>query len=301
MALVDDLSLRCLGEPERPITEEFCEKIGVPYADVFTRAEAMAKAAQAMRIVTGDVFSKLPFCVTVEAETLGAEISLNALYGVPTVVNFLYGEVSEIGALPSLNLTRGRIFEVLRAARLLSDAGERVILNIEGPFTIIGLLVPSKSLYKGLYRERKKLVKLCRALANEIARYARAAEEAGVSVLSYADPTVAYELISPKMYEEFCGEVSYEALRSILRATESVTVHLCNKTSVGFEKAGFCTSERVEISPGLSYGEALSSVLGHPDCRLIGHGCIQRSSCPCSRGYLYKLKLREQSAAIEEK
>lgn len=292
MTSEDELSIKCLGEPERPVTEELCEKIGVPYADVFTKAEAMARAALAMREESGDVFCRLPFCVTVEAEVLGAQISLNSLYGVPTVASFLYGEIDEIGVLPSLDFTQGRIREVLHAVNILSARGEKVILNLEGPFTILGLLVPSKCIYKGLYRRREKLMDLSLRLAAEIAAYAREAERAGADVLSYADPTVAYELISPRMYEEVCGEVSYQAIRAVLAATERAVIHLCNKTSVGFEKAGFCTSERIGVAPGLSYGEALASVIGRGDARLIGHGCIQRSAAPCRRGYLYKLTLK---------
>lgn len=294
MTLDDDLTLQCLGEPEQPITEEFCDKIGVPFADVFTNAEAMAKAARALRIETGDAFSKLPFCVTAEAEALGACIDLNPFYGFPTVKRFVYKDLSEIDAIPPFDLEHGRISEVLKGVKILADTGERVILDIEGPYTILGLLVSSKYIYKGLVNRKEKLLSLCRKLTTQIARYAKAAEEAGASILSYSDPTVAYELVSPRTYREMCGSVSYETVSAILNATHHVMVHLCNKTSVGFEKAGFCTSQRVAVAFGVSYGEALSSVLERADCRLIGHGCIQRSSCLCGRGYLYRLQLTKK-------
>lgn len=291
MSLEDDATLECLGEPERPVTEDFCEKIGVPYADVFTGAEAMAKAARAMRAESGDAFSKLPFCVTAEAEALGAHAEMDPLSGVPTVQQFLYKDLSEVDAIPPFDFTRGRIAEVLQGVRLLTASGERVILHIEGPYTILSLLMPSKVLYKGLFRQKEKLLSLCRQLSVQIARYAQAAEEAGACILSYADPTVSYDIVSPKTYREMCGPVSCEVVRAILDATQHVMVHLCNKTSVGFENAGFCTSERVPVDAGLSYGEALASVFGRDDCRLIGHGCLQRSNAPCERGYLYQLRL----------
>ena len=111
-------------------------------------------------------------------------------------------------------------------------------------------------------------------------------------ILSYADPTVAADLISPKLYVELCGEISYEVLKAIERSTERVVLHLCNKTSVAFQKAGFCTMERLLLPTGMSYGEALIEAIRRPDVRCIGHGCIQRTYCPLANGCVYKLTLR---------
>ena len=43
--LEKELSYECLGEPERPITEELCSNAGARYAAVFSKAEDMVKAA----------------------------------------------------------------------------------------------------------------------------------------------------------------------------------------------------------------------------------------------------------------
>ncbi|MBQ9633762.1 MAG: hypothetical protein IJR37_01955, partial [Schwartzia sp.] len=158
--LEKELTYECLGEPERPITEEMCSNAGARYAAVFSRAEDMVKAALEVKRLNRDVFCKLPFCVTIEAEAFGAEVSLNSLYGVPAVAKFRYEKVEDIPALPEMDFSAGRVREVLRAATILRDMGETVILNIEGPFTVLSQLVPSKQIYKGLYRQREKLREL---------------------------------------------------------------------------------------------------------------------------------------------
>ena len=43
--LEKELTFECLGEPERPITEELCSNVGAKYAAVFIKAEDMVKAA----------------------------------------------------------------------------------------------------------------------------------------------------------------------------------------------------------------------------------------------------------------
>ncbi|MBQ7515065.1 MAG: hypothetical protein IJS96_02180 [Schwartzia sp.] len=290
--LEKELTYECLGEPERPITEEMCSNAGAKYAAVFSRAEDMVKAALEVKRQNRDVFCKLPFCVTIEAEAFGAEVSLNSLYGVPTVAKFRYERVEDIPALPEMDFSTGRVHEVLRAATILRDRGETVILNIEGPFTVLGQLVPSKQIYKGLYRQQGKLRELSEWITAQLVRYAQEAERHGVDVLSYADPTVAADLISPKLYAELCGEISYQVLKAVEAATDKVVLHLCNKTSVAFQKAGFCTMERITPKPGLTYGEGLLDAIRRPDVRCLGHGCIQRTYCPMSNGCIYKLTLR---------
>ena len=290
--LEKELTFECLGEPERPITEELCSNAGAKYAAVFSRAEDMVKAALEVKKLNRDAFCKLPFCVTIEAEAFGAEVSLNSLYGVPAVARFRYETVEDIPSLPEMDFSAGRVCEVLRAATILRDMGETVILNIEGPFTVLSQLVPSKQIYKGLYRQREKLRELSAWITAQLVRYAREAERHGVDVLSYADPTVAADLISPKLYADLCGEISYEVLKSVEAATENIVLHLCNKTSVAFQKAGFCTMERIFPRPGLTYGEALLEAIKRPDVRCIGHGCIQRTYCPMANGCVYKLTLK---------
>ena len=61
----------CLGEPERPITEDLCRNAGARYASVFSTAEDMVKAALEVKKLNRDVWVKLPFCVTIEAEAFG--------------------------------------------------------------------------------------------------------------------------------------------------------------------------------------------------------------------------------------
>lgn len=283
----------CPGEPERPVTEELCQTCGASYPDVFNKAEDMAKAALEIKRLNHDDWVKLPFCVTIEAEAFGAAISLNSLYGVPAATQFRYQKIEDIGQLPPLDFARGRLAEVLRAASLLHAQGEKIILNMEGPYTILGQLISSKQIYKGLYRNKEALCQIVQHIGNELVLYATEAETHGVDMISYADPTVAYGLISPKIYYELCGSLTWKILRKIELSTQHIVVHLCNVTSVGFEKAGFCTSERIPLPSSFSYGKALLQVVQQRGIRVIGHGCVQRSFCPVCNGGVFRLLLAE--------
>ena len=91
-------------------------------------------------------------------------------------------------------------------------------------------------------------------------------------------------------------------LKEMEAATQRVAIHLCNVTSVGFEKAGFCTSDKIAFDVlQLTYGEALLEAIHKSRGRFWGHGCVQRSYSPLCNGGVYQLQLRESLADEEER
>lgn len=287
------LFFACGGEPERPFSEEICLKAGVDYVDTFQNAEAMARVALQLKASQGDVLVKLPFAVTVETEALGAEVSFNALYGVPKVNGLRYKKLTEIKEIPPLNLQSGTVCEVLKAVRLLADRGEHVVLNIEGPFTVLGQLVSSEEIYKGLYREKERLYYLADRLSAELIRYAQAIEAAGAELISFADPLISPELVAPATYREMCGSLLHRCLQGMLQATEKVSIHLCSATSRGFEESGMCHGRELEVPAGLKYGEALCYAMSNQQSRLYGHGCLQCSQLPLREPRIFALVLEQ--------
>jgi len=285
----------CGGEPERPFSDELCLKAGVDYIDTFQSAEAMAQVALHLKEVQGDKLVKLPFAVTVETEALGAEVSFNALYGVPSVTGFKYNKLADIQTIPVINLQQGTVYEVLKAVRILADQGEHVVLNMEGPFTVLGQLVNSKEIYKGLYRQKEHLYYLASRISQELVRYAQAIEAAGAELISFADPTVSFNLIAPSIYREMCGSITYNCLQGILQTTDNIAIHLCSATSMGLEEVGFCHRKQLPMLANMKYGEALCYALEQGEHRLYGHGCLQCSNLPLAQPAIYALILEQDN------
>ena len=287
----------CSSDPDSPpptciISEDICEAAGIRYADAFFDAEAMAKAALALSRRDHDPLCRLPFSVSVEAEQYGAELSLNEDTRLPAVKNFPYQRLSELPELAPFDFSKGQIAAVMGAIRWLKHHGETVLLELEGVFSVLSLLVSSKEVYKGIYRSPEEITRAGNMLAERIAEYAGEAVRAGADILSYSDATISFELVSPEVYRNICGEVTVDAIRRIRNAAPSVLLQLCSATSVGLERAGRASAEEVPVAPGLVYGEALKLVaLNRKDCRLVGHGCQVRSPLKMREPYLYKIKL----------
>jgi uroporphyrinogen-III decarboxylase len=105
-------------------------------------------SCKALRKYRKDALARVPFCLTVEADALGAHIKLgNALTG-PRVENYAFSSVEEMSDLQDLDITGGRIGAVLNAVGILAEAGEQVALSVECPFTIISSLIDPMIFYR---------------------------------------------------------------------------------------------------------------------------------------------------------
>ena len=295
---VREVAFKCQSVPGEPspthiLTEDLCREANVKYEDVFTDAPSMARMAKTIKQMDGDAICRLPFSVAVEAEQFGAKLSLNPETRLPAVKDFPYAKLDEIEALPPFDFSKGQMAAVLRAAEILSREGEIVLLSIEGVFSILGMTVPSKEIYKGLYRKTDKLKSLAEMLKEQLAAYAKEAAARGVKIIAYTDAVISLDLVSPESYRIVCGAVTVDAIRAIREAAPGALLHLCSGSSVGVERVGLCTSEAIPVPPGTKYGEALLSALEDPDISIVGHGCHERSHCPLEEQYIYKLRLSE--------
>ena len=140
----------CTRDDLEQIPEEVVKKTGLTLPGAHSDKKSMATLAGVLRKHRGDVIARVPFCNTVEAEAYGAHIKLgNALNG-PRVESYRFPSIEEMSDLPSLDLNKGRIKEVLDAVELLVETGENVALSVEGPFTILSSLIDPMNFYKGL-------------------------------------------------------------------------------------------------------------------------------------------------------
>ncbi len=277
--------------PTHVLSEELCQKAGVRYEDVFTDAAAMARMARTIRDADNDVLCRLPFSVAVEAEQYGAVLSLNRKTRLPAVRGFPHAKLEEIGDLPPFDFTRGQMAAALAAAELLSRRGETVLFDMQGVFSILSMIVPSKEVYKALYRKGDRLRALAGTLRGHLAAYAREAVARGVKIIAYTDATIACDLVSPACYRNLCGAVTLDAVRALHDAAPGALLHLCSATSVGVERAGLCRSTPIEVPPGTTYGEALLLAAKDPAVAVVGHGCHGRTQYPLEEPRVYRIDL----------
>lgn len=291
MQKANKINFKCTGEGSEQIPESVITKTGLTFPGVHTRMTEIASLSQALKEHKRDSICRLPFCVTVEAEAMGADINLGDEKNGPRVKGFQVDSLDDL-MIVDIDLSGGRIRQVLNAVEHLNSHEEVVSLNVEGPFTIISSLIDPRIFYKGIRKERDRVDGCLKVIEDNIVKYAMEGVEKGAKILSYADPAGAMDIVGPKMYRELSGRLSWRILKRLQNHPGDFIVHLCGKTSTALEKTGFSTSESVPYDPALTYGEAIRGLFKkNGGIKIIGHSCIKRSPLKTRRSVLWQINL----------
>jgi MtaA/CmuA family methyltransferase len=282
----------CTGDNLEQIPEEVVIKTGISFPGAHSDKNSMATLAGELRKYRGDVIARVPFCVTVEAEAYGAHIKLGDTLNGPRVESYRFTLIEEMSNIQSLELNKGRIREVLDAVEILAEAGEKVALSVEGPFTILSSLIDTMNFYKGLRKDPQRIQEILADVEEGIIRYSLEGVKRGASIISYGDPVGAIGIIGPKVYREYSGPSSRRIIKGIREGGGKVLLHLCGKTSTALEKIDMARSYPIEADGALTYGLALLGLLDKAtESIVIGHRCIKRSLNRMEQAVLWGIEL----------
>lgn len=267
------------------------KELGITCRNAHTDATAIGRMAVRRMEQANDLFCRLPFCVTVEAEAFGATVKMPDDDSGPRCDGYLFSRIEELLQLAPMELDRGRIAEVLNSISLLHKEGHMVALNVEGPLTILGLLIDSATLFRGIITHRQVIEQALGILEESLVRYIRQGIRHGASIISYADPAGTLEIFGPKLYREIVGLSSYRLLQQLEGTGEGALIHLCGQTSRSLEKVGLCTAHAVEIPGGTTYGNNLRRLVHANKTIFIGHNCMKSSPLVLNRPTVWQIKL----------
>lgn len=267
---------KCRGTNSEEIPESILHSTGISFYKAHTDRKAIAMVAAEKKNLDKDCICRVPFCVTVEAESLGAKVTVgNDSIGPRFTGGYAFTRLEQLAKMPEMDLTKGRIHEVLQSIRLLRNAGHIVALNVEGPLTILGMLLDGMVLYKGIGKQRQLVEQALRLVEERIVKYIEAGIEHGAQIISYADPSGVSEIVGPKIYRELSGKSSCNILKRLEGKLDGAVIHLCGKTSLSMKEAGLCTVKRLELAESLTYGEAICRFLNDDNVKILGHNCMK--------------------------
>lgn len=267
----------CPGSYSEGIPTKLLEKTGYQFPEAHTDMMALVCLAREIKTQNNESVCRLPFCLTIEAEAMGANIRLDDMKNGPRVREYVYTRIEELEDIPPINFQEGRIKTVLDAVAHLNSRAETVALNIEGPFTILSSLIESKILYKAIHKKNRSVFRVLERIDENITAYALQGLEKGVKILSYADPVGAVDIIGPHIYKEHSGRVTYNILKKLTDTPRNAVIHLCGKTSTAMEKHGFCLSVRQDHDDTVTYFDALLKMINDTQqTPVIGHSCFRQ-------------------------
>ena len=245
----------CPGGMMNMMDHDIMVQSGIYWPQAHYDAQSMAGLAVALRQAGGFENYGVPFCVTVEAEGMGAKVDMGSEYVEPHVVDSPLSSVEDLESLPPFDFTQGRAAAVLEAIRLLKARGDGVpvIGNICGPVSAAGTLIDMAKLLVEFLKKPEASHRFMQAVTDRLIPYARAQAEAGADAICLSEPSGTGEILGLRLFRDFT--VRY--VNKVLDAADVPVklVHICGKLRSVYKALGELHCDAVSVDSMVNLSE----------------------------------------------
>lgn len=260
----------CPGGMMNMITTQLMDKSNIFWPNAHLNGEKMASLAIAN--YENGCFENygVPFCMTIEAEALGAKVTLGTKEYEPHVTEYAIESVSEYKKLKPMNLNEGREKVVLDAIKILKEKNENVPIvgNITGPISTASSLMEPVDFYKELRKKNKEAHEFMNFVTEEIIKFARAQIDAGADVIAISDPSGSGEILGPKDFEQFVVKYINQIIDGLQEEKIGTIVHICGQMRSVYKQVNMIKSDALSFDSVVSMKSARENL---PDRILMGN------------------------------
>lgn len=260
----------CPGGMMNMITTDLMDACGVFWPEAHLDARQMARLALAN--YENGCFENVgvPFCMTVEAEALGAEVTMGTRIYEPHVTGYAMESVTDWKNLPRINWNSGRVKVVLDAIRILKEKklSVPIVGNLTGPVSTASSLIEPVIFYKQLRKKNQEAHEFMNYVTKEITRFAQLQIEAGADVIAISDPSGTGEILGPKLFGEFAVPYLNQIIDGVRTYQPGVIVHICGQMKNVYGQLSQLKSDALSFDSVVSMREARKNL---PERVLMGN------------------------------
>lgn len=252
----------CPGGMMNMINHDIMVQSGIYWPQAHFDAQSMAGMAAALRQAGGFENYGVPFCVTVEAEGMGARVDMGGENVEPHVVESPLASVEDVASLPPFDYTQGRAAAVLESIRLLKARGDGVpvIGNICGPVSAAGTLIDMAKLLVEFLKKPEESHRFMQSVAARLIPYARAQAEAGADAVCLSEPSGTGEILGLRLFRDFTVRYVNQVLDAIDVPVK--LVHICGKLRSVYPALGEIHCDAISVDSVVNLAELRSHVPG---------------------------------------
>lgn len=253
----------CPGGMMNMVVEDVMDITGVKWPEAHENAEMMAKLTMGVYENGGFENFGVPFCMTVEAEAMGATVGLGTKINEPRVIKYPITSVTEWKNLKELNINEKRVKIVLDAIKILKNQNTEVpiISNIVGPISTASSLMEPVNYYKELRKKPKEAHELMEFVTVNLIRFAKAQVEAGAEIIAISDPSGTGEILGPKLFKEFAVPYLNKIIKAVKDEVPGGTIiHICGKLKSVYGILDLLESDVISFDSITSVKEVVNNV-----------------------------------------
>ena len=269
----------CPGGMMNMITQELMSVSGYEWPAAHTDAALMAKLAYASYEQGCFDNVGVPFCMTVEAEALGAMVSLGSREVEPHVTGYALDSVLDWERLRVAPVTEGRMAVAVEAIRMLREMDPEipVVGNVVGPVSVASSVVEALSFYKSLRKHPDAAHCVLKVVAQQVADFAVAQAQAGADVITISDPSGTGEILGPKLFEEYTVRYLNVVLDALKPTDVRTIVHICGQTHSVYPQLAKVKSDGLSFDAVVSLAKAREALGSHVLVGNVSTFALERS------------------------
>lgn len=223
----------CPGGMMNMVITELMNECGIMWPEAHTDEEQMAKLSAA--VYDYGMFENygVPFCMTIEAESMGAKVDMGSKKYEPHVVEYVMNTVSDYNQLNILDISSGRAKVTADAISILKskESSVPIIGNLSGPISVASSLMDPVVYYKELKKKKEDASKFMEFVTNQIIEFGKSQVKAGADIVAISDPSGTGEILGPVYFEEYAVKYINMLIDGIREVNKDIPiiVHICGQ------------------------------------------------------------------------
>lgn len=254
----------CPGGMMNMIVEDIMDITGVKWPEAHTDAQLMADLAAGVYENGGFENCGVPFCMTVEAEGMGAAVSMGTKITEPRVTEYPIDSVAKWKELKSIDINEGRAKVVIDAIKILKEKNSEypVVANLTGPVSVASSLMEPMNYYKELRRKPEEAHEFMNFVTENLIAFGKAQVEAGADVLTISDPSGTGEILGPKTFREFAVPYLNRIIEELKETGVGTIIHICGRLKSIYNELNELSSDAVSFDSITSAKLVVENVKG---------------------------------------
>lgn len=226
---VDRPPFICPGGMMNMAVTDVMDAVGDGWPEAHTDAARMARLTAGMHELAGVENLGSPFCMTIEAEALGATVVMGTRETEPRVIAYAMDDLGELDRLSAFDATSGRAGVAAQATRRMAEGFPNVpvIADLTGPISLATSLIEPLTFYRAMRRDKEAVHALLEVATDAAIAFGDALVEAGADVVCIADPSATGEILGGKAFAEFALAYVNEIVEHFATAGVPSIMHIC--------------------------------------------------------------------------
>ena len=245
--------------------------------DVLIEREQIREAALLTKQLTGFENIGVPFCMTVEAECMGAKVDYGNVQVEPRVIQYCEeSSFEDFLTNPKRFMEEHRAKEVIEAIRMLRNPSTPVIGNLTGAVSTLTSVFDPLFILKKMRKSPLEIEKALEQVNCFLIDFGRAMIEAGADVIAVSDPTATGEILGKANFDRFVVPLYQNLVEAMNQQGAPVILHICGNTSSIFESLNQIQAQGVSFDSVVNMNAARKAIgaplIGNVNTQLLHQG-----------------------------